>query len=70
MIGVVASVIGSYYYLRIVKIMYMDEPREAFEPVPAPLVLVLGVTGLFTILFFVYPAPIVAAAEIAAKSIF
>jgi NADH-quinone oxidoreductase subunit N len=69
-IGVLASVVGAYYYLRIVKIMYMDEPKEAFEPVPAPLALVLGVTGLFTILFFVYPAPIVAAAEIAAKSIF
>ncbi len=69
-IGVLASVVGAYYYLRIVKIMYMDEPKESFEPVPAPLVLVLGVTGLFTILFFVYPAPIVAAAEIAAKSIF
>jgi len=69
-IGVLASVVGAYYYLRIVKIMYMDEPKAAFEPVPAPLVLVLGVTGLFTILFFVYPAPIVAAAETAAKSIF
>jgi NADH-quinone oxidoreductase subunit N len=69
-IGVLASVVGAYYYLRIVKIMYMDEPKAAFEPVPAPLSLVLGVSGLFTILFFVYPAPIVAAAEIAAKSIF
>jgi NADH-quinone oxidoreductase subunit N len=69
-IGVLASVVGAYYYLRIVKIMYMDEPKAAFEPVPAPLVLVLGVTGLFTIVFFVYPAPIVAAAEIAARSIF
>jgi NADH-quinone oxidoreductase subunit N len=69
-IGVLASVVGAYYYLRIVKIMYMDEPKAAFEPVPVPLSLVLGVSGLFTILFFVYPAPIVAAAEIAAKSIF
>src|SRR3712207_3527292 len=27
-IGVVTSVIGAYYYLRIVKVMYFDEPRE------------------------------------------
>jgi len=69
-IGVLASVVGAYYYLRIVKIMYMDEPREAFEQMPAALGVVLAVSGLFTIFFFVYPAPIVAAAAAAAKSIF
>ena len=30
-IGVLASVVGAYYYLRIVKIMYFDEPAEAFD---------------------------------------
>ena len=29
--GFVASVIGAYYYLRIVKVMYFDEPAPAFE---------------------------------------
>jgi NADH-quinone oxidoreductase subunit N len=69
-IGVLASVVGAYYYLRIVKIMYMDEPREAFERMAPALRLVLGVTGAFVILFFAYPAPIVAAAAAAAKSLF
>ena len=69
-IGVLASVVGAYYYLRIVKIMYMDEPREAFESMAPVLKLVLGVTGAFVILFFAYPAPIVAAAAAAAKSLF
>jgi len=69
-IGVLASVVGAYYYLRIVKIMYMDEPREAFEGMAPALRLVLGVTGAFVILFFAYPAPIVAAAAAAAKSLF
>jgi NADH-quinone oxidoreductase subunit N len=69
-IGVLASVVGAYYYLRIVKIMYMDEPREAFESMAPSLRLVLGVTGAFVILFFAYPAPIVAAAQAAAKSLF
>jgi NADH-quinone oxidoreductase subunit N len=69
-IGVVASVIGSYYYLRIVKLMYMDEPRAAFEPMTRPLGFVLGISGLFVLLFFVYPAPLVAAAQVAAQSLF
>ena len=57
-IGVLASVVGAYYYLRIVKIMYFDEPAESFEPMPGELKAVLGVTGLFNLLFFVYPAPL------------
>ena len=37
---------------------------------PGALKFVLGVTGLFMILFFAYPAPLVAAAAAAAKSLF
>ena len=33
-IGVVTSVVGAYYYLPIVKIMYFDEPAKPFEPMP------------------------------------
>ena len=54
-IGVLASVVGAYYYLLIVKIMYFDEPAPGFEPMPGELKAVLGVTGLFNLLFFVYP---------------
>ncbi|WP_076071081.1 NADH-quinone oxidoreductase subunit NuoN [Sphingomonas montana] len=32
MIGIATSVIGAYYYLRIIKTMYFDEPAEAFAP--------------------------------------
>jgi NADH-quinone oxidoreductase subunit N len=69
-IGVVASVIGAYYYLLIVKIMYFDEPAPAFEPMRGELKVVLAVAGLFVLLFFVYPAPLVGAAGVAAKSLF
>jgi NADH-quinone oxidoreductase subunit N len=69
-IGVVTSVVGAYYYLTIVKIMYFDEPAKAFEPMPHELKAVLGVTGLFNLLFFVYPSPLVEAANAAAKSLF
>ena len=69
-IGVVSSVVGAYYYLAIVKIMYFDEPIQGFQPMPVLLRLVLGVSGLANILFFVYPAPLVGAATVAAKSLF
>jgi NADH-quinone oxidoreductase subunit N len=69
-IGVLASVVGAYYYLLIIKIMYFDEPAEKFVPMPGELKAVLGVTGLLNILFFVYPAPLIAAAAVAAKSLF
>ena len=69
-IGVLLSVVGAYYYLRIVKIMYFDAPAERFEPMPGLLAAVLGGSGLFILFYFVYPAPLVTVAEAAAKSLF
>ncbi len=69
-VGVVTSVVGAYYYLAIVKIMYFDEPARGFEAMPRELGAVLAVTGLFNLLFFVYPAPLVEAANAAARSLF
>jgi NADH-quinone oxidoreductase subunit N len=69
-IGVLTSVVGAYYYIRIIKVMYFDAPEPAFDPRPASLSAVAAVGGLFTTLFFVFPAPIVGAAEAAAKVLF
>ncbi len=69
-IGVLLSVVGAYYYLRIVKLMYFDAPAERFEPMYPSLAAVLGASGLFILLYFVYPAPLVAFAGAAAKSLF
>lgn len=69
-IGVLASVVGCYYYLSIIKVMYFDEPRDSFEPMPGELKAVLGISGLFVVLFFLYPGPLVSAAATAAKSLF
>ncbi len=69
-IGVLSSVVGAYYYLRIIKLMYFDAPATAMEPVDGALKAVMVGTGLFTLLFFVYPAPLVAAAATAAKALF
>ena len=69
-IGVLTSVIGAFYYIRIIKVMYFDEPAPAFDPRPASLSFVAGASGLFTTFFFLFPAPVVAAAEAAAKVLF
>jgi len=69
-IGVLTSVVGAYYYLAIVKTMYFGEPAPGFAPMPGGQRAVLAVAGLFNLLFFVYPAPLLAAATVAAKSLF
>jgi NADH-quinone oxidoreductase subunit N len=45
--GILGTVIGAYYYLRIVKVMYMDEPGEPYarpgEPIQGLLILLAAV---------------------------
>jgi NADH-quinone oxidoreductase subunit N len=69
-IGVLTSVVGAFYYLTIVKVMYFDEPLTKLDTPRLELRTVLAVTGLFNILFFVYPGPLVSVATTAAKSLF
>ena len=71
-IGVLASVVSAFYYLRIVKVMYFDAATGAgfdkrLEAGPAA---VLGAGAVFTLLFFAWPAPLVGAAGIAAAALF
>lgn len=69
-IGVLLSVVGAFYYLRIVKLMYFDDAVEPFEPMPGSLAVIAGVSGVLIMFFFAYPAPLVAAAGVAAKALF
>jgi NADH-quinone oxidoreductase subunit N len=69
-IGVLTSVVGAYYYLAIVKVMYFDEPLTKLDPVRIDVRTVVAVAGVFNILFAVYPGPLVSAATAAARSLF
>ncbi|WP_026380117.1 NADH-quinone oxidoreductase subunit NuoN [Afifella pfennigii] len=69
-IGVVSSVVGAFYYLRIVKLMYFDEPEASFEAMPTELKTVLGISGVFVIFFVFFASPVVVAAGNAASSFF
>lgn len=69
-IGVLASAVAAYYYLRVVKVMYFDEPAPAFDRAPMALRAVLAVSTLALLGFWVYPSPVMDAAAAAAKSLF
>ena len=69
-IGVVASVIGAFYYLRIVKIMYFDEAAEPFDrPLGKGLGGVVTITGIVTLLFFFVMSPLLDGAATAAAAL-
>jgi NADH-quinone oxidoreductase subunit N len=71
-IGVLSSVVGAYYYLRIVKIMFFDDARQPFERVLAKERLIQMV-ALVLVVGFVLPAvsaPLYNAAAAAAQTLF
>jgi NADH-quinone oxidoreductase subunit N len=68
--GVLASVVGAYYYVRIVKVMFFDAPKEKFLAVPPKAALIMGLAGLFMLLYVVWPAPLVDSADAAARTLF
>ena len=69
LVGVLSSVVSAYYYLRIIKVMYFDPALPGFDARPMGLSVVLAGTGLFTTFFFLFPAPLLAAARQAVASI-
>src|SRR5579864_1407413 len=69
-IGVLTSVVGAFYYLSIVKVMYFDEPLSQLDPVRLELRGVLAVMAIVNLFYFAYPGPLVSAAAAAAKSLF
>jgi NADH-quinone oxidoreductase subunit N len=70
-IGVVTSVVSAFYYLRVVKVMYFDDPAGGFDrPLTTELKGVVFVTAVVTLFFFALPGPIVGSADAAASALF
>ncbi len=69
-IGVLASAVAAFYYLRVVKIMYFDEPAPHFDPSPFAVRAVLALSTISLLVFWIYPTPVMDAASVAAKSLF
>jgi len=70
-IGFLTSVIGAFYYLRVVKIMFFDPPAAAFEkPIGTVNAALLAGSSAFVIFFIVAPLPVTDAAGVAARALF
>jgi len=69
-IGMLASVISAYYYLRVIKIMWFDESAGGFQPMAGELRLVLGLSGLFITFYVLFAGTVGQLAEAAAHSFF
>jgi NADH-quinone oxidoreductase subunit N len=71
-IGVLCSVVGAFYYLRIIKVMYFDDPAPAFDKMGplSPVRVVLALSTALVIFYSIVPGPLTNAAMAAAKSLF
>jgi NADH-quinone oxidoreductase subunit N len=70
-LGVLASVVASYYYVRIVKVMYFDESEEAIDPSFSGMNRAVAfASALLVALFSLLPQPLSALAAAAAKGLF
>lgn len=56
-VALIFSIIGAYYYIRIVKLMYFDQPREAeLIACPQEAKLAISVNGLAILLLGIFPS--------------
>jgi NADH-quinone oxidoreductase subunit N len=70
-IGVLTSVVSAFYYLRVVKVMYFDEPVGMFDrPLSAEVKGIVFVTAVVTLFLFLFPGPLMGGAEAAASALF
>jgi NADH-quinone oxidoreductase subunit N len=70
-VGVLASVVSAFYYLRIIKLAFFDEPQDAFDrPSDRGVTLVMTGSALVTVLLIAMPAFVGVVADAAARGLF
>lgn len=70
-IGVLTSVVGCFYYIRLIKIMYFDDAEEALDrKVGTEINVVVAAAAIVILAFFIYPSLITDGAAAAAASLF
>jgi NADH-quinone oxidoreductase subunit N len=68
--AVLASLVGAFYYLRVVKLMYFDEPKDATPVAGDPQMrFVLSANGLAMLALGVVPQPLMALCFLSIKSL-
>ncbi len=70
-IGVLTSVVASYYYLRIIKTMFFDEPDDKFDStIESSRKLIIGLS-LFVVVGFIFnPSPLIEISANAVRGLF
>ncbi|MFC0283485.1 NADH-quinone oxidoreductase subunit NuoN [Camelimonas abortus] len=68
--GILTSVVGAYYYLRVVKVMFFDAARGGLDPMPGAARFVLALSIIVTVGYFLAPALLNAPVMAAAKTLF
>jgi NADH-quinone oxidoreductase subunit N len=70
-LGVLASVVSSYYYLRIVKLMYFDNPLDSFDSPIGKEISIVTIGMSVAVVFFIFIIwPILNTTAIAAATLF
>jgi NADH-quinone oxidoreductase subunit N len=69
-VAVILSLIGAFYYLRIVKLMYFDEPKDA-SPAPGQpeMGVLLSVNGLALLVLGLFPQPLMSLCYVAIRNL-
>ncbi|MDI2090372.1 NADH-quinone oxidoreductase subunit NuoN [Commensalibacter oyaizuii] len=69
-VGILASAVGAFFYLRIVKIMFFDKPAEALDQRSLSLSFISFGMGTLTVIFLLFMSPMLHISKIAAQSLF
>ena len=70
-VGILASVVGAFYYLRIIKVIYFDEPKNSFDGFShKSLGLLTHPSAILILIFCLYPLPLIKISNYAASSFF
>ena len=69
-LGVLTSVVAAYYYLRIIKVMFFDEPLDPFDrELDFSRKLVIALSVLIIMLFILNPSPLIEISQNAVTSL-
>jgi NADH-quinone oxidoreductase subunit N len=66
-LAVILSVVGAFYYLRVVKLMYFDDPVDSAPPVSGGFGarVLMSANGLAVLIFGIFPAQLMALCYVA-----
>jgi NADH-quinone oxidoreductase subunit N len=62
-IGILNSILSLFFYLRVIRIMYVDEPSRQFGHLPLPIIMALIVAALGTLVLGLFPGSLIELAQ-------